>query len=132
VLIEPTIPLFAHISILATLRDTVELAGRAGIGICIDVQHCWAERGLRTTIERAVPAAGLVQLSDWVPGRLEHFRAVPGDGAIPLERIVGWILECGYGGPFDLEVSRDPSVPPTETIARAIERGSALLERVGA
>ena len=38
------------------------------------------------------------------------------------------------GGAFrlDLEVSRDPSVPPTETIARAIEQGGALLERAGA
>ncbi len=25
-------------------------------------------------------------------------RAVPGDGAIPLERILGWLLEAGYLG----------------------------------
>jgi sugar phosphate isomerase/epimerase len=29
---------------------------------------------------------------------------VPGDGAIPLERILGWILEAGFEGAFDLEL----------------------------
>jgi sugar phosphate isomerase/epimerase len=130
-LIEPTIPLFAHISILTTLCDTVDLAERAGIGVCIDVQHCWAERGLRDAIRRALPHTGLVQISDWIPGSRSHFRAIPGDGAIPLDRIVGWILEGGYEGLFDLEVVPEPGVPRAETIARAIDRGGALLERVG-
>ena len=31
-------------------------------------------------------------------------RAVPGDGAIPLERILGWALDAGYAGAFDLEL----------------------------
>jgi sugar phosphate isomerase/epimerase len=131
VLIEPTAPLFADISMLTTLSDTVELAERAGIGVCIDVQHCWRERGLRDAIDRAVPIAGLVQISDWVPGRREQFRAIPGDGAIPLERILTWILVAGYRGMIDLEVTLDPDVPPRETISRAIDRGNDLLAGLG-
>jgi sugar phosphate isomerase/epimerase len=130
-LIEPTNPLFAHISILHTLRDTVDLAERSGVGVCIDVQHCWSERGLRDAIRAAAPLTGLVQFSDWIPGRRDHWRAVPGDGAIPLERILGWILENGYDGLFDLEVYPEPGVPTVETIARAIEQGGALLTRLG-
>jgi sugar phosphate isomerase/epimerase len=131
-LIEPTITLYADMSMLHTLEDTVELSDRAGIGVCVDVQHCWTDRRLRESIRRADGKIGLVQLSDWVPGNRHHFRAVPGDGAIPLERIVGWILETGYDGFFDLELSNEPGVDEVETIARALDRAGNLLERVGA
>ena len=130
-LLEPTITLIADMNFPHTLRDTLELAERTGLGVCVDVQHCWSERDLRATIRHAGALAGLVQISDWVPGNYHHFRAVPGDGAIPLERILGWILETGYEGFFDLEVYPEPGVPETETISRAIERGGALLERLG-
>jgi sugar phosphate isomerase/epimerase len=131
-LIEPTITLLADISMLHTLSDTVDLAERAGIGVCVDIQHCWTERGLHDAIVRGSDLIGLVQLSDWVPGNRHHYRAVPGDGAIPLERIVGWILETGYDGYFDLEIYPEPDVPETETMARAVDRAGALLDRVGA
>jgi sugar phosphate isomerase/epimerase len=131
-LLEPTISLFADVSMLQTLHDTVDLAERCGVGICLDIQHCWTERNLRDAIRRAIPLTGLVQLSDWVPGNRHHFRAVPGDGVIPLTRIVGWILEAGYTGLFDLEVYAEPGIAAGETIARAIERGEALLARLGA
>jgi sugar phosphate isomerase/epimerase len=131
-LIEPTITLLADISMLHTLEDTLELAERSGVGVCIDVQHCWTERRLRESITACGERIGLVQLSDWVPGNRHHFRAVPGDGVIPLDRIVGWILDTGYTGLFDLELSGEPNIPHTETIARAIDRADALLERAGA
>ena len=52
-----------------------------------------------------MPLTGLVQVSDYVLGdRTAPCRAVPGDGAIPLERILGDVLDAGYGGVFDLEL----------------------------
>jgi sugar phosphate isomerase/epimerase len=131
-LIEPTISLFADMSIVHTLADAADLAERAGIGVCLDIQHCWSERGLRAAIRRAAPRTGLVQLSDWVAGTRHHFRAVPGEGAIPLERIVGWILEDGYAGLFDLELDFGEGDAATETVSRAIAAAGALLERLGA
>jgi sugar phosphate isomerase/epimerase len=132
ILVEPTISLIAEISILFTLADTVELCERTGLGVCLDVQHCWHERGLREAIRRSAPLLHLVQLSDWTSGNRCHVRSVPGDGVIPLERIVGWVLEEGYDGLFDLELYPEPGVPEHETVARGIERATALLERLGA
>src|SRR3546814_5618290 len=52
-----------------------------------------------------MPLTGLVQVSDYVLGdRTAPCRAVPGDGAIPLESVIGGILELGYDGLFDLEL----------------------------
>ena len=56
-------------------------------------------------LERAGPSPASVQVSDYVAGDKSFpCRAVPGDGMIPLERIIGWILEAGYTGGFDLEL----------------------------
>jgi len=133
-LVEPANHLFADIGFVHTLRDAVDVAQSAGIGVCVDVQHCWPERGLRETIARAVGNVGLVQLSDFIPlyRRGTFFRAVPGDGVVPLERIVSAVLEDGYEGLFDLELATEDGVDPAETIVRAADYIGTLLDRLGA
>jgi sugar phosphate isomerase/epimerase len=104
-LIESAPILYADVHITHSLRDTVQLAEQAGVGVCIDIFSCWTEAGLRQSIERAMKRCHLVQVSDYVLGdRAFSCRAVPGDGVIPLERMIGWILEFGYKGAFDLEL----------------------------
>jgi sugar phosphate isomerase/epimerase len=95
----------ADIHIAHTLPDTLLLAETAGIDICLDLATCWAESGLKATFARALPHIGLVQVSDYVLGdRATPCRAVPGDGAIPLTRLIAQLLEAGYTGRFDLEL----------------------------
>jgi len=104
-MIEPASTVFADIHIAHSLRDAVQLAEMAGIGVCLDVFTCWTEAGLQQSIERAMPRCHLIQVSDYVLGdRASPCRAVPGDGAIPLARILGWALDAGYAGAFDLEL----------------------------
>lgn len=130
-LIEPTNMLFADVGFLHTLRDTVDVAQETGLGVCLDVQHCWTERDLRATIRAARGSLGLVQLSDYLPGRRMPYRAVPGDGVIPLERIVGAVLEDGYDGLFDVELYPEPGIAAPDTIRRATERVGEMLTRLG-
>ena len=88
-----------------TFDDTVKLAEIAKIGVCVELHACWFEGGLKEKLASAMPAIGLVQVSDYVLGdRTAPCRAVPGDGAIPLQRILGEILDAGYSGNFDLEL----------------------------
>ena len=104
-MIENAATLYADIHIAHSLRDAVALAEMAGIGVCIDLFGCWSEAGLRGTIERAVPRCQLVQVSDYVYGdRALPARAVPGDGAMPLETVTDWLIGAGYRGAFDLEL----------------------------
>ena len=61
-------------------------------------------------------------------------RAVPGDGAIPLERILGDVLDAGYTGVFDLElvgprIDAEGARPAT---TRAAETLSRMLTKLGA
>lgn len=81
-----------------------------------------------------------MQVSDYVLGdRGLPCRAVPGDGAVPLERLLRVILASGFRGPFDLEIigpkliaeGREPGLRRAMTyLAEALERGLAALETV--
>ena len=104
-MIENAPPAYADMHIAHSLRDTVALAELAEIGVLIDLPGCWTEAGLDTSMRRALPRCGLVQISDYVCGdRGLPARAVPGDGDMPLQRLLGWLLEAGYEGAFELEL----------------------------
>lgn len=134
-MIENANPLYADLHIAHSLRDTLTLAEMAGIGVCIDVFACWAEAGLRDTIERVVPHCRLIQVSDYVYGdRSLPSRAVPGDGAIPLRRILDWALGAGYEGAFDLELI-GPRIDGEGHLAatrRAADHVGGILRALGA
>ncbi len=103
--LEHTNALRMDVSFLHTLADTVDVAERMGMGVCMDVSACWNERDLAATLASATGRFRPVQISDWVVGtRCTPDRVVPGDGNIPLRRIIGHLLEAGYDGAFDLEV----------------------------
>jgi len=104
--IEPTNWLYADVSFIHTLTDAIELAELAGTSICLDLFHVWTELHFDDLARRAAPHICHVQLSDYVLGdRSLPSRAVPGDGVVPLERLLARIRDVGYDGPFDLELS---------------------------
>ncbi len=105
ILLEHTNQLRVDVGFVHTLRDAVDLVRSVGIGVVVEVNACWMERGLAVTLADAADLIGLVQVSDTMPGtRCTPHRAVPGDGMIPLARILGDILAVGYTGAFDLEM----------------------------
>jgi sugar phosphate isomerase/epimerase len=130
-LLEPSLPLFADLHFLHTLRDTIDVAAAAGLGVCFETNASWAERDLRRSIEAAGPTLGLVQVSDYVPAWRSTDRATPGDGVVPLERILAWILETGYAGTFDLELWGDAYGDDLDAVRRGADHIGALLDRLG-
>ena len=135
VLVENASSFNADIHIAHTLADTIALAELAGIGLCIEWHACWMEAGLKTLLRQAIPRTGLVQVSDYVLGdRTAPCRAVPGDGVIPLDRILGDALEAGYEGVFEIELvgPRIDAEGAHAATERAAERVSEILIRLGA
>lgn len=134
-LVENASPLNADIHIAHTLPDTMRLAGIAQIGLCIDLHACWTEATLHDDLAAALPITGLVQVSDYVLGdRSTPCRAVPGDGAIPLETLLRAVLDGGYDGLFDLELvgPRIEAEGARAACTRAAHYLSDLLYRLGA
>jgi sugar phosphate isomerase/epimerase len=134
-LVENASALNADIHIAHTLPDATRLAKLAGIGVCIELHACWPEAALRESLAAAMPITGLIQVSDYVLGdRTSPCRAVPGDGAIPLEAILRDVLDLGYEGLFDLELvgPRIEAEGAALACSRAARYLSDLLDRLGA
>lgn len=133
--VENASPLFADIHIAHSLVDTLDLAERTGIGLCVDLFYCWAEAHVGDSLSLAAGRSVLVQLSDYKLGdRSLPARAVPGDGAVPIAALVNRLLNSGYGGVFDLELI-GPHIDAeghAAAITRAVNWLSKLLDQLGA
>jgi sugar phosphate isomerase/epimerase len=125
--VEHTGPLRLDLSFVTTFADGADLARSAGIGLCMEVSSCFAERGLFQSIATQADVLGHVQLSDFVVGsHCTPDRAVPGDGDIPLRRLVASLDAAGYAGAFELELV-GPRIEE-EGYAHAIRRSVAYLD----
>lgn len=131
-MLETAQPLFADYHFLHTLRDTLDVVEEAGIRLCLDVHPTWMERDLESLVRQGAPICDLVQLSDYRHGMRTMDRAVPGDGVMPLETIIGWLLDEGYEGVFDLELWGDSGMDDEAAIVRGADHVGRLLERLGA
>ncbi len=127
--IEHTNSLRVDVGFVHTLVDAVDLARRLGAGVCMEVNACWAERDLAATVRAAADVIRLVQLSDYKIGTLSTpARMVPGDGDIPLARIVSLLAKAGYEGDFDLELI-GPAID-AEGYESAVPRAVAAVEKL--
>lgn len=134
-IVENASALYADVNITHTLRDVLTLADIADVGVCVELFGCWVEPGLRDILGRAMPRCGIVQVCDYVYGdRALPSRAVPGDGAIPIRRIMEWILRAGYRGAFDLELigPRIDREGHLGAVRRAAEHIGGILRELGA
>ncbi len=135
VAVEHTNSLRVDVGFVHTLRDAIDLARRLDTGVCMEVNACWAERGLDETIRAGIDRIQLVQISDYRVGTIASSqRLVPGDGDIPLRRILAVLLAAGYAGPFELELIGDAIVEEgyDAAVPRAVRKLDALLTEVDA
>ncbi len=135
VLLEFTNPLRTDISFVHTLRDAIELAWRLDTRVCMEMTACWYERNLAGTIASGVDAIGLVQVSDYAVGTLNTpNRLVPGDGDIPITRILRQLFDAGYPGRIEIEIvgPRIDEEGYESAIRRSIEWLGTELDELGA
>ena len=134
--IEHTNSLRVDVGFVHTLRDVADLARHLLVGVVMECNACWAERALEATMRQAVAddLIRLVQVSDFVIGTLQTpDRAVPGDGDVPLERLIRQLIEAGYTGVFDLEVigPRIEAEGYASAVPRSIEALNGWLTGMG-
>ena len=130
--IEHTNSLRVDVGFVHTLRDAVDLARRLDTGVCMELNACWAERGLAATIRDGIDRIRLVQVSDFKVGTVASSqRLVPGDGDIPIARILRELVDAGYRGFFELELIGDAIVAEgyDAAVPRAVAALDALLRR---
>lgn len=124
--IEHTNSLRLDLSFVTSFRQAAALAVRMGCGAVLELNAAWHEQGLSESIRYGVDHLSLVQVSDYKLGTTRTpDRVVPGDGDIPLPRLLRQVIDAGFEGVFDLEVV-GPRVE-REGYASTIRRGVAAL-----
>lgn len=124
------------VSFVNTLRDAIDVAEATGVGIVVDFGNCWMERDFDDVVRKAAPHIGLVQLCDIRLGsdtQASGDRVLPGDGQLPLERMMKVVLDTDYDGLFDLEVL-GPDVEREgyeSTLRRGVDVVSEFLSSLG-
>ena len=127
--VEQTLPVRVEIGFVHSLRDSVDLAERLDLGVIVEANYCFGERDLEATLQRAGSRIASVQVSDLVPpSTVIPDRAVPGDGVIPLDRIVALTTAAGYAGPYEIELI-GPRIE-AEGYASAMRRSVAQMNRI--
>lgn len=132
--VEPTNPLRTDLSFVFTLRDAADLAADAGVAVVVDLYSCWYERGFEERVAKNIDAIALVQVCDYAFGTFNTpNRAVPGDGDIPLPRMLSALAAAGYGGAYDLEVlgPRIEEEGYPSAVLRSVEKMTELLTEAG-
>ncbi len=123
-------------SFVHTLRDGLEVAECAGIGVIADLGNCWMERDYEKTVRYAGSRIVAVQFADAFFGTPQHpspgGRAVPGDGDLAIRGFIEAALESGYAGSFEIEQvgPRIEAEGHGSALRRAVEWATALLEEV--
>lgn len=133
--LEPTNPLRTDVSFVHCVRDAIDVARMADMGIVVDFYSSWYERGLEELVRKNIDLVALVQMCDYKLGTFDMpNRCALGDGDIPVERLVELLLDAGYEGPFDLEIlgPRIEEEGYRAPIARSVKRATEMLDRLGA
>jgi sugar phosphate isomerase/epimerase len=132
VCVEQTNVLRHDVSFVTTLADLGRLAEASGVSVCADMFWSWRERDLAGSLRAWAPYLGLVQLADAVPDSTRMpDRLVPGDGIVPLGRLVEQIAAVEYRGFFDVEIlgPRIAAEGGARAMARGVRHVSGLLGR---
>jgi sugar phosphate isomerase/epimerase len=97
-----------YFDFLNTLRDAdriVRAVDQPSVGLLFDTWHLCHEPELDTRIEETASRIALVHFSDWrQPTRCHDDRLLPGEGVLPLKRMLSRLYSSGYRGYFDIEV----------------------------
>lgn len=105
---EPLNPTIMNVeSTIWTLEQglaLVDAVDQPNFGICLDVWNVWQNPAIEEWIRRCGDRIFVVQLSDWRVPRSYQDRLIPGDGSIPLARLLRAIYDSGFRGALAVEI----------------------------
>jgi sugar phosphate isomerase/epimerase len=89
----------------AEALDFVDGTPSPWLGVVLELNNAWIERGLYDNLRHRRDRIAIVQVSDFKIGTLAASeRVVMGDGDIPLRRICRALADAGYDGWWDIEL----------------------------
>jgi sugar phosphate isomerase/epimerase len=95
---------------LGQVFDVVKSFSSPNLGILLDLYNSWWEPGIEATIPQIIDKVFDVHIADWHSETTAvDTRLLPGQGIIPLPRLIKTIVNAGYQGLYDVEIF-NPSI----------------------
>lgn len=125
--IEPVSPIRQDLSFVNLAADAVDIVRRVGdpsFGYLFDTYHLWWQRGIEALARDTADLVLCVQVSDHKAVTVRALdRAMPGEGIIPLHRLLHALADGGYDGWWELEViSEGNAAAGVEVVLEAARR----------
>jgi sugar phosphate isomerase/epimerase len=89
---------------IAQAIEIIDAVNRDNVGLCLDFWNIWQNANVEEAIRRAADRIFVLQVSDWRMPRSSGDRLVPGDGVIPLGRLLQIVQETQYAGSCSVEI----------------------------
>ncbi|WP_026699813.1 sugar phosphate isomerase/epimerase family protein [Salibacterium aidingense] len=125
------------INTLDKAKEVIEEIGHPQLGLVLDCFHFYGMNSSYESLKTlSVNDLFLFHIDDCegkLPGVLrDHHRVWPGDGVIPLERIISALQEKGYDGPASVELFRPEywELDAEECIRTAKEKTKNVIQRM--
>lgn len=121
--VENTMQMRSDISFVHSVRDAAVIARRMNIGMIVDLYCAFQEPDLIATLRSELDRVQIVQVSDFRVRTLSvPNRWVPGDGDLPMERLLREVIDLGYNRAVEVEIL-GPAIEeegPEKALRRAV------------
>ena len=108
VALEPLNPILMNVDTficsLAQARRVIEAVDHPAFGMFVDVWHIWEDESACELIAQTGSRIFGVHINDWNTPRAFGDRYIPGEGQIPLAKLLKAIRDSGYQGAYTLEI----------------------------
>lgn len=84
--------------------EIIDAVNRDNVGICLDFWNIWQNANVEENIRRAGDRIFTLQVSDWRTPQSYGDRLVPGDGIIPIGKLLKIVHETNYSGACTIEL----------------------------
>jgi sugar phosphate isomerase/epimerase len=111
--------------------DIIDAVDRDNVGLCFDLWNSWQDANIEEEIKRAGDRIFALQVSDWRTPQSFADRLIPGDGVIPIGRLLHAIESAGYSGACTVEIfsSDVPNALYKSDLENVIRRSKRGLEK---
>ena len=89
---------------IAQALEIIDAVDRDNIGLCLDFWNIWQNANVEEEIRRSADRIFVLQVSDWRTPKSSGDRLVPGDGVIPLGKLLHIVHETKYKGACSVEI----------------------------
>lgn len=138
--LEPLNPVLMNVDTflcsLAHAGRVIESVDHPQFGLFLDVWHFWEETDAPALIKKYGDKIFGVHVSDWRDPRAFADRYLPGDGIIPLVKLLKAIRQTGYSGAYTLEIFSETRLSgslwsdPRRTVAEGKKAFAKIWEHV--